>query len=527
MDQLYENGTIVTMDRPETAEAVLVREGRVAAVGRRADFATLGQVERVDLEGRTLLPAFLDAHSHFTAAANAQLQADLTGCASFAAVRQRIEDFIRSRGIPAGQWVTAQGYDHTMLAEGVHPTLALLDAAAPEHPLLLQHQSGHVGVVNTLGLKRLGITPETKAPSGGVIGVKDGRLTGYLEENAFLFYQKQLPMPSGAELLAAYRLAQDLYLSHGITTVQEGLLAPQMVPLYRAMLGSGLLQVDLVGYGEEQSGDALRAALPEHVGRYHRHFKLAGYKIFLDGSPQGRTAWMRQPYAGEADYRGYPTMSDGQVCSALRHSARDGMQLLAHCNGDAAAEQLLRCAGQVEEEGLELAALRPAMVHAQLLGRDQLAAVQRTGLLLSFFPNHIYHWGDVHIQSFGWDRAAAISPAASALRRGIPFTFHQDTPVLPPDMLESVWCAVNRRTRAGKVLAGEAVTAAEGLRAVTVNAAYQYFEEGEKGSIRPGKRADFVLLDQNPLETDPQALREVRVLATIKDGRTLWQAPGL
>ena len=240
MDQLYENGTIVTMDRPETAEAVLVREGRVAAVGRRADFATLGQVERVDLEGRTLLPAFLDAHSHFTAAANAQLQADLTRCASFAAVRQRIEDFIRSRGIPAGQWVTAQGYDHTMLAEGVHPTLALLDAAAPEHPLLLQHQSGHVGVVNTLGLKRLGITPETKAPSGGVIGVKDGRLTGYLEENAFIFYQKQLPMPSGAELLAAYRLAQDLYLSHGITTVQEGLLAPQMVPLYRAMLGSGV-----------------------------------------------------------------------------------------------------------------------------------------------------------------------------------------------------------------------------------------------------------------------------------------------
>ena len=146
---------------------------------------------------------------------------------------------------------------------------------------------------------------------------------------------------------------------------------------------------------------------------------------------------MRQPYAGEADYRGYPTMSDGQVCSALRHSARDGMQLLAHCNGDAAAEQLLRCAGQVEEEGLELASLRPVMVHAQLLGRDQLAAVQRVGLLLSFFPNHVYHWGDVHIQSFGWDRAAAISPAASALRRGIPFTFHQDTPVLPPDMLES------------------------------------------------------------------------------------------
>ena len=523
MDQLYENGTILTMAQPEPAEAVLVREGRIQAVGRRADFETLGQVERIDLEGRAMLPAFLDAHSHFTAAANAQLQVDLTGCGSFEEIRQRISRFVRERRIPAGQWVMAQGYDHTALAEGIHPTLALLDTAAPEHPLLLQHQSGHVGVVNSRGLKQLGITPETKASSGGVIGVKDGRLTGYLEENAFISYQKKLPMPSGEELMTAYRMAQELYLSHGIATVQEGLLAPQMVPLYQALLQSGLLQVDLVGYGEEQNGDALRAAFPGHVGRYDHHFKLAGYKIFLDGSPQGRTAWMRRPYAGETDYCGYPTMTDEQVLAAVGHSVRDGMQLLAHCNGDAAAEQLLRCVRQAEREGMDAAALRPVMVHAQLLGVDQMDAVKEAGLLLSFFPNHIYHWGDVHIQNFGRDRADAISPAASALQRGIPFTFHQDTPVLPPDMLESIWCAATRQTRSGEVLAGEAVSVMDGLRAVTVHAAYQYFEEGEKGSIQPGRQADFVILDRSPLEIPPQDLREVQVLATIKDGDVLWR----
>ena len=523
MRQLYWNGTIHTMDPAGTVEAVLAEDGVIRFAGALAEVEHLAGLERIDLGGRTMLPAFLDPHSHFTAAANSFLQADLTECVNFREVEETIRAFLRDRQIPPGEWVTAQGYDQNALEEKLHPTLELLDRAAPENPLLVQHKSGHMGAVNTQALKRLGITTQTRPPEGGAIGVKDGRLTGYLEENAFVFYQKKVPMADLPTMLEAYQKAQALYLSHGITTVQEGLLAPQMAPLYKALLASDLLQVDLVGYAEEATAKEVEGAFPDHIRRYQDHFKLGGYKIFLDGSPQGRTAWMRRPYEGEGDYRGYPTLTDQQVADALRHAAKNGMQLLAHCNGDAAAEQLLRCAAALRAEGTDLRPLRPVLVHGQLLGVDQLDAVKELGFMVSFFPAHVFHWGDVHLRNFGWERGSRISPAASALERGIPFTFHQDTPVLPPDMLETVWCAVVRRTRDGAALA-EGIAPADALAAVTRTAAWQYFEEGEKGIIAPGRRADFVILNRDPLTVPPEALREIRVETTVKDGAALYGA---
>lgn len=164
------------------------------------------------------------------------------------------------------------------------------------------------------------------------------------------------------------------------------------------------------------------------------------------------------------------------------------------------------------------------MIHAQLLRRDQLSALRSLGMIPSFFVAHTYYWGDVHIRNFGLARASAISPAASALREGLPFTFHQDTPVLPPDMLTAVGCAVTRTTRTGRVLGEEErLLPLDALRAVTVNAAYQYFEEDRKGSIREGKLADFVLLDENPLTVEPGRIRDIRVLRTIKEGVTVYE----
>lgn len=519
---LYTNGTILTMEGGGTARSVLVEDGRIAALDQ--DAAALAGVRVVDLGGNTLLPAFLDAHSHLTAVANAQLQVSLEGCVDFREIGQRIQDYIRQHQVPPGQWVVAQGYDHNELAEGCHPSLALLDSASPENPLLVQHKSGHMGVVNSLGLKRLGITPETRPPEGGVIGVKDGCLTGYLEENAFINYQKQLEGPDPKALLASYAAAQRMYLSYGITTVQEGMLPKELVPLYQALCQQDLLTLDVVGYADAAQADTIDQALAPYRGQYCHNFRLGGYKIFLDGSPQGRTAWLRQPYLGDdANYQGYPTMTDEQVEGAIRRAVADGMQILAHCNGDAAAAQYLTAIEKLEGEGLDVAAIRPVLIHGQFLGRDQLDAVKRTGVVISFFAAHTYYWGDVHIKNIGWTRAKAITPAASALDKGIPFTFHQDAPVLRPDMLETIWCAVNRRTKAGVQLE-ESISVEDALRAVTINTAYQYFEEGSKGTIAPGKRADFVVLDRNPLAVEPERLREIQVVETIKAGKCLYQA---
>ena len=163
------------------------------------------------------------------------------------------------------------------------------------------------------------------------------------------------------------------------------------------------------------------------------------------------------------------------------------------------------------------------MVHAQLLGLDQLPRLKPLGMIPSFFAAHVYHWGEDHVRNFGWERASRISPAGSALALGIPFTLHQDSPVIRPDMIETLWCAANRRTRTGRVLGeAERIPVWDALRAVTANGAWQYFEEGEKGTISPGKQADFAILSGDPLKTDPEALRDIQVLAAVKAGEVIW-----
>ena len=527
MDILFTNGTIRTMERDRpAAHALLVRNGRIAAVGDRTAVEEQAGVDvrRVDLAGRALLPAFLDAHSHFTAVANQFLQVDLSGCGSWADIQDRIRDYIRREQIPAGQWVTAQGYDHNRLSERRHPGRTCLDAAAPENPVVICHQSGHMGVFNTAALERLGVTGDTPCPAGGVIGQENGVPTGYMEENAFLEFQKRVPMMPLEAFLGAYRKAQDLYASYGITTVQEGLLRRELVPLYQALLADGSLKLDVVAYGDEAGTTAARQAFPASVRQYQQHFKLGGYKLFLDGSPQGRTAWLRQPYQGETAYRGYGTLTDAQVLDMVRRAGAEGMQLLAHCNGDAACAQYLAALETAAREGVDLAAMRPVMIHAQLLGRDQLPAVKRLGVIPSFFVAHVYHWGDIHWENLGPDRAARISPAGSAAELGIPCTFHTDAPVIPPDLLETVWCAVDRTTRSGRCLGPEErVDVQTALEAVTVNAAYQYFEERDKGALAPGKRADLVMLDRDPLAVPPEELRDIQVLETWKDGIPIFR----
>ncbi|MEG2389226.1 MAG: amidohydrolase family protein, partial [Clostridia bacterium] len=200
------------------------------------------------------------------------------------------------------------------------------------------------------------------------------------------------------------------------------------------------------------------------------------------------------------------------------------IQILAHCNGDAAAAQYLNAVGQVAAENPHMKDLKPVMIHAQLLGRDQLAQMAALGMIPSFFVAHILHWGDIHEKNFGFDRAQFISPARSALDAGVTFTFHQDAPVIEPDMLETVSCAVNRRTKSG-VLLGETerISPLEALRAVTINAAYQYGEEDRKGSIKPGKNADFVILSGNPLTVPPEEIGEINLLETIKNGNSVYR----
>ena len=515
---LYFGGPIVTLEEPRYAQALVERGGRIAYVGDREEAERLAGpgARRVDLEGRALLPAFVDPHSHLLACAYARLQVPLGECAGWGEITDRLSRHVQERGVQPGEWVKGTGYDQNALAEGAAPDRFCLDRACPHNPVVIQHASGHAGVFNTLALERLGALNE----DCGLERDGQGELTGRGEENPFLDLLGRIPMDGLEDVLRAFQGAQEEYASHGITTAQEGLLQPVMAPVYQEILRRGLLYLDVNAYVPPADYDRLRGQFAQGVSASPGTFRVAGMKIFLDGSPQGGTAWVREPYAGGGC--GTSTMTDGQVLSAFRQALDRDAQLLAHCNGDRAAEQYLTLLAQAEREaGKKLC--RPVMIHAQLLGLDQLERVKALGVIPSFFVAHVYHWGEIHVKNFGLDRAGRISPAGSALARGIPFTFHQDSPVIPPDMLETIWCACVRRTKTGRVLgAEERIPVEAALRAVTQTAALQYGLERELGTLRPGKRADFVLLSGDPLRTPPEELKKLQVERTIRCGRTIW-----
>lgn len=417
--------------------------------------------------------------------------------------------FESKNNIQAGNWIIGSGYDHTSLQEKSHPTKQMLDVEFPKTAVVIQHKSGHFGVFNTTALKNIGFDGKDK--------------NGYLEENEYITAMKKIPLPDSKQLISAYKKAMDSYASYGITTIQEGMMIRQMLPLYQMLIQNKLLSLDVVGYPQISDEKEVYTAFHEHSKEYLSNFRLGGYKIILDGSPQGKTAWMKTPYAGTKDYYGVSSMQSEEVENAIKKAVADGRQILAHCNGDAAVEQFLNAAeSAVKPHEFEL--IRPVIIHGQLLAKNQLARTKKLGIIPSFFVAHCYYWGDTHIQNFGFDRAAQICPAGSALHNNILFTFHQDTPVVKPNMLETVQCAVTRETKNGVILGSdERISVYEALKAVTINAAYQYGEEKTKGSIAIGKKADFIIMDANPLEIKPENIKKISILETYKSGTCIYK----
>lgn len=492
MDTLYYNGVIRTMESHIPEEALLVRDGRILAVG---EFAPLLRqctyTKKVDLHGGCLMPAFLDAHSHILGWAMGKLQADLSEAEDWDAVAVAMGNFAAGRDLAPGQWVI--GRNVNLLPE--EALVEKLDRVLPDRPAMVQHVSGHGGVFNTAAKQLLGLD------------------RGALVENPFLTAQRRVPMPEFQELKQAFLEAQDDYLSHGYVLAQEGCMTEEGAALYQALNRAGAIKMSIVSYGQPNM-PCDTGAIPE-AGVSNR-----GNKIFLDGAPQQRTAFLRQSYTGGG--RGEATMTEEEVLEAVRTAKEQGRQLLAHCNGDAAIDRFLWALKEADYP----AALRPVILHAQLMQKDQLHLAKERGAVLSFFVSHVRHWGDIHLENLG-ERAMTISPCYSALERGIPFTLHQDSPVLPPTPFEPPACAFLRQTSGGRQLAmRERISIYDGLRAMTIGTAYQYHAEDERGTLAPGKRADLILLDQDPLSLPAEELESIRVLQTISGGRTLWKEEG-
>jgi len=540
---LVYGGPILTMQgiQPSYVDAMLIQDGKIRYTGTLSEAEKLApQAKRLNLNNNTVIPGIIDAHSHLNSVGMQQTVANLYPppdgkVVSIATLIQEMKAWAKQNPTfvqATSGWIIGNGYDDAQLQEKAHPTATDLDQISTTQPVLILHQSGHLASVNHKALELLGINEKSSNPSGGVIRrvVGTNIPNGVLEESVVIEAMLQAFKTVPPEMMQQMALtAVQTYIKNGYTTVQEGRADRGTSELWRSLANQNKLAIDVVSYPDISSEQAYM--LEKGVSKnYVNHFRIGGVKISLDGSPQGKTAWLTEPYVvppegKDKNYRGYPAFPEQKTVQHMNDLAfEQHWPILAHANGDAAIDQYLNVIANAQKK-YDASQRRDVIIHAQTMREDQLDRAKQLHLIPSFFSLHTYYWGDWHVaQTLGEKRAEHISPTGSALRKGMIFTEHHDAPVIPPKSMMVLDATVNRTTRTGKVL-GEAqkVSPYIALKTMTDWAAYQYFEEDIKGTLSTGKYGDFVVLSDNPITIDPSKIKDINVLATYKQGQLVYQ----
>lgn len=606
-DTIYHNGSILTMVTDGGyVEALAVKNGQIFRVGdKESVLATQGPDTRVvDLQGKCLMPGFIDPHSHLVAQSYKFNTVNLDPypigtIQSILDIINAVKEEIDKNPPQDGQWIVGWGYDDTAIVEMRHPNKSDLDPISTEIPIALVHISGHLIAVNSKVLELLKINSSTPDPDGGkyhrvpgTINKEEGIFgepNGVAQEVAMFDIFGKVPLPPGDAAQFMFNLVSEglrRYMEAGITTTTEGFANRSSIDILKGMANDNLLPIDVVAYPSyremnlySKEFDLLFEELKNSWKTYTNHFRLGGLKMTVDGSIQGYTAYLSQPYhippapdetdessenstkiildkcqtenserilirSGKASfklspqenlstfstdegYRGSFNMQPEEIRGWVQRCDDNNIPFLAHTNGDAATDMLIDAIQQVRQSPRQ--DLRTVIIHAQTIRDDQLDFAAQQGIIPSLFPTHIAYWGDRHRDTFlGPDRARRICPAQSCVQRGIKFTLHHDAPIAGVGMLPLVSAAVNRITSQGNLLGEEQkITPFEALRAITADAAFQYFEENRKGTLEAGKLADLVILDQDPLSIDPLLIEKITVLETIKEGVTVYAKPSI
>ena len=533
--QVFINGNVLTMDANNTvAEALSTRGELIEAVGSNDEIMALvgNETEVVDLRGRTLLPGFIDAHGHFPGSGLRVVAADLnsppigsnkTMAEVMTALKEQAE-----KSAP-GEWVSGFGYDDTLLAEQRHPTRAELDDVSMEHPVVAMHISGHMLVANSMALEQVGITASTPNPEGGVIGRRPDSQepNGLLEETARMTVMSQM---QDISLIDTYRLmkaAANEYSAMGVTTAQSGGVSARLATGLSWFSTLGVIPQRLVAFPlAEEFDETLLNGEYDPEDYSGDKLVMGPVKIVADGSIQGFTGYLSAPYytpyKGDDNYRGYPSVAREKLFEQVEALHTAGYQMAIHGNGDQSIEDILD-AFEAAQEAHPVDDPRMILIHAQMARQDQIARMRELGVTPSFFTAHTWYWGDRHRDIFmGPERAAVMSPSQWALDYGVRFSSHLDTPVTPMLPLQAVWSQVHRITYAGDVLGPEQrISVMDALRAVTIDAAWQIFQEDNRGSLEPGKYADIIVLSGSPLD-DAMAMRDLVVERTLIGGATVY-----
>jgi predicted amidohydrolase YtcJ len=535
-DHIFIDATIITMDAHATrATAIAFKDGRILAVGTPDEVLHLRNHTTVveKLEGATVLPGFIDAHSHFSVVAATLATIPLDTVKSFEQLQSTLSAYKHHHD----QWLIGMNYDAS-ITDTHYLTCNDLDKISKDQPILILYKSLHRAVVNSKALSLM------HNHSGSIRDQNSlaKKSHGVLEEHALEAFLSVLPSPPLDLIQNMITKAFTLYTAQGITTAQEGAASSKLLQTLSNISHEKPFPIDLVAYHlYETSQQEIFTCTTQAHSNYHNGFRRGGIKLILDGSIQGYTAYLRDPYftiplslqhnlrtcttQACSNYRGYPAFPNlSNLTKTVAYLLQSGYHLLIHVNGDAAIDQFIACMQNLMH--MRVTSQHITLIHAQTIREDQLDMIQKLGVALSFFPGHIYYWGDLHRTVFlGPLRAQRLNPARSALARNISVTLHHDAPVTPIQMFDVIASAVNRTTSSGFILgANESISVYEALRAITREAAAQYGEENDKGSLEVGKYADMVIVSDDPLQINTHHLKSIKILRTIKAGVTVYKA---
>ncbi len=536
----FTNGNLLTMnDEVPLAQALLAEDGIIIAVGSNDDITAQidGDTDVIDLGGKTMLPGFIDPHSHFMNMVQFKVWANVSGEAAGGPVRniadlvKALQEFAADAELAPGEWIVGVGYADVDLAEGRNITVDDLDPFFPDNPVLLFHRSNHGGVLNTAGLRAFDITADTPTPDAGVIARKEGsnEPAGFLFDTAWIPVATNMPQPPEDRLMRGITATLAEYAALGFTTAQEGATSLVDLRSLQRAAKAGALNIDINSL--PLFFDIATTVNDPEVpwNRNEDGLRCAGVKILCDGSPQGLTAFFTQPYLvpgpnGEADWRGTAILPQEVFDQVTQLAYANGLRMFTHANGDAAIDIAIET--HVRADSSPTAKdRRSVIVHSQFCRQDQLERFVELGLVPTFFTNHAYYFSGVHRKFIGDERTDFLSPMRAAIDAGIKATNHSDAGVTPLNPMFTVWTAVAREAMDGRIVgADQAITPLEALKAITTWAAFEMGEEETKGELIAGKLADLTVLDRNPLDIPTSELRDVAVVATYKAGKAVFIA---
>ena len=538
-DAIYVGGDIVTVDDAKpAAEALAVKDGKILAVGARAEIETAHKgaaTKVVDLAGKTLLPSFIDAHGHYISALTVANQANVYAPpvgpgADVPGIVAAIERFRVDRQVPKGEVIQAYGYDENVMPQGRLLNRDDLDKAFPDNPVIVGHVSMHGAVLNSLALKKYGYSAATKTPPGGIITRKPGTNEPYglIMETAYLPVFSALPKPTAEQEVSWSTAGQMLYAEAGMTLAHEGATHAGDLEVMQRAAAAGANIIDVVAHPFMTDLEKIVAANPvAGWGKWNNRLKIGAMKITADGSPQGKTAFFSTPYltggpTGEKNWRGEPTMPQAELDKLVKQAHTWNVPLIVHTNGDATIDMFLK-AYESARAGDDGRPWNVTTIHTQFLRKDQIPSFVKWKIRPSFYTLHTFYFAAAHTKNRGAAQAAYLSPMRDAIDAGMHPTNHTDFYVAPLDQMFMMWSAVNRVPREGGVLGpDQRITPMEALKSQTIWAAEQYDEQAARGSLQPGKLADLVILDRNPLKVEPMAIKDIKVVETIKEGKTIY-----